>query len=94
MANKKKDRYFIVRNILNILFMLIAGVGVYIYICQDEMKGTVVIIFGMLFKMAESCIRLPLFKPKRARDDEEEEEEDYLDEDENEDIEEKKGTDE
>lgn len=76
MANKKRDRYFIVRNILNILFMLVAGIGVYIYLCQDEMKGTVVIIFGMLFKMAESCLRLPLFAPKKARKLEEDEDDD------------------
>lgn len=87
MANKKRDRYFIVRNILNILFMLVAGIGVYIYLCQDEMKGTVVIIFGMLFKMAESCLRLPLFAPKKARKLEE-------DEDDDDDTDEEKGDDE
>ena len=87
MANKKRDRYFIVRNILNILFMLVAGIGVYIYLCQEEMKGTVVIIFGMLFKMAESCLRLPLFAPKKARKLEE-------DEDDDDDTDEEKGDDE
>lgn len=92
MANKKRDRYFIVRNILNILFMLVAGIGVYIYICQDEMKGTVVIIFGMLFKMAESCLRLPLFAPKKART--QDDDDDVNEDDDDQSAEEKKGDDE
>lgn len=59
---KKRDKYFIIRNILNILFMIVAVVGVLIYIFGDETVGTIVVMFGMLFKVTECSFRMPLLK--------------------------------
>ena len=67
---KKRDKYFIIRNILNILFMIVAIVGVVIYLWKDEMIGTFVVMFGMLFKVMECCFRLPVFKGYRNKDNE------------------------
>ena len=45
------------RNLLNIIFMLGAIVGLVIYFLGHQQTGIIVIFFAMVFKMAESTIR-------------------------------------
>jgi hypothetical protein len=50
-----KDR---IRNWLNIIFMILAAVGVFYYLKVDRMTGTYIILFAMCFKIAESSMRM------------------------------------
>ena len=50
-----KDR---IRNVLNLIFMIVAVVGVVIYLTDDKMKGTIIILIAMCFKMAEVSMRM------------------------------------
>jgi hypothetical protein len=47
-----------IRNILNIIFMIGAVVGVLVLYFHDKTIGTVIILVSMVFKMAECCFRL------------------------------------
>ena len=52
------DKYFTLRNILNIIFMLGAIVGVIFYFTADDNTvGTIIILAAMTFKIAECCFR-------------------------------------
>lgn len=51
------DKYFKIRNILNIIFMLGAIVGMGVFYFYDRTLGTIIIITAMAFKMAECCFR-------------------------------------
>lgn len=55
---ERSDRFFMVRNILNIIFMIGAVVGVLVLYFHDKSMGTVIILVSMVFKMAECCFRL------------------------------------
>ena len=50
-----KDR---IRNVLNLIFMIVAAVGVIIYLTDDKTKGIIVILIAMCFKMAEASMRM------------------------------------
>ncbi len=52
------DQLLGLRNVLNIIFMLLAVIGVCIYVWGDSTLGTYVIIGGMAFKMVECCLRM------------------------------------
>ena len=52
------DQLLGLRNVLNIIFMLLAIIGVCIYVWGDSTIGTYVIIGGMAFKMVECCLRM------------------------------------
>lgn len=54
---KPTDRLLPVRNILNLIFMAGAVVGVVLYFFTNKTVGTVVILSAMVFKMAECCLR-------------------------------------
>ena len=43
-----------IRNVLNLIFMIVAVVGVVIYLTDDKTKGIIVILIAMCFKMAEA----------------------------------------
>ncbi len=47
-----------IRNILNIIFMIMAVVGVIWYLTKDRTTGTYIILFSMCFKIAESSMRM------------------------------------
>ena len=50
-----------IRNILNILFMIGAAVGMYLYLSKNEEKhnlGLYIILFSMVFKITESALRM------------------------------------
>ena len=46
------------RNVLNIIFMILALIGVVVYVWFDSTVGTYIVIGGMAFKMVECCIRM------------------------------------
>ena len=55
---QKRDSVFVIRNILNIIFMAgaLAGVAVYL-LSQDKTTGIYIVLVAMVFKMAECCLR-------------------------------------
>lgn len=55
--NPSADWMLKLRNILNIIFMLGAVVGVIYYISADKYTGTLIILGAMAFKIAESALR-------------------------------------
>ena len=55
--DKSEDKYFTIRNVLNIIFMLGAIAGMAIFYFQDRTIGTIVILTAMAFKIAECCFR-------------------------------------
>ena len=46
------------RNVLNIIFMILALIGVVVYVWFDSTVGTYIVIGGMAFKMVECCLRM------------------------------------
>ena len=52
---KERGKFFLLRQILNIVFMLVAVAVVYVKV--DNRMGAVIIIIGMAFKMAECALR-------------------------------------
>ena len=53
-----RDRFFKIRNILNIIFMLGAVVGVLLYYLSSHAVGTFVLLCAIILKVAECCLRL------------------------------------
>ena len=47
-----------IRNCLNIIFMVLAVIGVIYYLTKDRMVGTYIILIAMCFKIAESSLRV------------------------------------
>jgi hypothetical protein len=47
-----------IRNVLNIIFMIGAVVGVYFYLKVDRIQGIYIILIAMCFKMAEATLRM------------------------------------
>lgn len=54
---KPVDRFFKVRNILNIIFLIGAVIGVAAYYLYDHTVGIIIILASMVFKMVECCLR-------------------------------------
>lgn len=54
---EKKDRFLLLRNILNIIFMVCALVGVIVYLKWDSDKGIIIILASMLVKFVECAFR-------------------------------------
>ena len=53
-----RDQYFKIRNILNIIFMIGAVVGMGFYFFGNRTIGTIIIIIAIVIKLTESSIRL------------------------------------
>lgn len=53
----KEDRYIVLRNILNVIFMLGALAGVAVYINWNRDTGAIVILVSMVFKIVECVFR-------------------------------------
>lgn len=51
------ERLMFLRNLLNIIFMLGALIGMVIYFKVDHQIGTIVILSSMLFKIVECVFR-------------------------------------
>ena len=47
-----------IRNILNIIFMIGAIIGLLMYFYSDKFAGTIIILIAMTIKIAESIIRM------------------------------------
>lgn len=47
-----------IRNLLTIIFMLGAIIGVIYYLTKDRTVGTYIILIAMCFKIAESSLRM------------------------------------
>ncbi len=47
-----------IRNWLNIIFMVMAVIGVAYYLTKDRTTGTYIILLAMCFKIAESSLRM------------------------------------
>lgn len=47
-----------IRNWLNMIFMVMAVVGIIVYLTKDRMTGTYIILIAMCFKIAESSLRM------------------------------------
>ena len=54
---RQPDRYLKLRNMLNLIFMLGAIVGVCVYLWGNSTVGTIIILVAMAFKMAECVFR-------------------------------------
>lgn len=52
-----KDQFLMVRQILNLIFMIGAVVGVIIFLTGNTVTGTIVILALMVFKIAECGFR-------------------------------------
>ena len=55
---KRKDKFLKIRNILNIIFMLLGVIGVAVYFLSSHNYGTILILVGMAFKFVECSLRL------------------------------------
>ena len=52
-----EDKYFKIRNVLNIIFMLGAIVGMGVFYFHNRTMGTIIILTAMASKIAECCFR-------------------------------------
>lgn len=52
-----QDKFLKIRNVLNIIFMAGAIVGILLYFYTDRTGGTITILAAMVFKMIESILR-------------------------------------
>ena len=58
-AQRPRDRYFKIRNILNILFMLGAVIGLIIwYISSSKTEGLIIILAAVVLKIIEVALRM------------------------------------
>ena len=55
--DKEPDRFLGIRNILNIIFMLGAVIGLIFYFFIHQTIGTIVILTAMAFKVVECILR-------------------------------------
>jgi fatty acid desaturase len=58
-AQRPRDRYFKIRNILNILFMLGAVIGLIVwYISSSKTAGLIIILVAVVLKIIEVALRM------------------------------------
>ena len=55
--NKEQDQFLPIRNILNIIFIIGAIIGVSVYFLSDTTVGTFIVLGSMVFKIAETILR-------------------------------------
>lgn len=55
--DRPADRFFKLRNWLNIIFMVGAIIGVAVYLLSDHTTGTIIVLAAMVFKIVESGLR-------------------------------------
>mgnify|MGYP006916271633 CR=1 FL=1 len=56
--DEKKKKHSHLRNVLNIIFMVVAIIGLCIYFLWNKDIGTYTILIAIGFKFVECCIRL------------------------------------
>ncbi|MCR4773204.1 MAG: hypothetical protein K5854_02450 [Prevotella sp.] len=52
------NRFLVIRNVLNLVFIVLAVIGVAVYLLQSETVGTVILIFAIILKFAETILRI------------------------------------
>jgi len=55
---KGRGKFFVLRNILNIIFIIGAAVGMLVYFFKNDEVGMIIVLGAMAFKMCECVIRL------------------------------------
>ncbi len=55
--NKDADQFLMIRQVLNLIFMIGAIIGVIIFLTGNTQVGTIVILASMVFKIAECAFR-------------------------------------
>lgn len=58
MSYANKGRFFKIRNILNIVFILLAIVGMIVYFYSDHFIGGAILIASIIIKFSESVLRI------------------------------------
>lgn len=53
-----KGVLFILRQVFNVLFMVVGVIGAYLYFKGNDAMGIVVFVIAMAFKMAECALRI------------------------------------
>lgn len=56
--NRNDDRFFRIRNVLNLIFMISAIVGMAVYFLIDDQVGTIIVLAAIVLKLIESCLRI------------------------------------
>jgi len=52
-----RDKFFMIRNIMNLIFILGAIAGIVVYLCFGKETGTYIILISMAFKFFECIFR-------------------------------------
>lgn len=55
---QERGKFFLLRNILNIVFIIGAIVGMIVYFFKSDEVGIIIVLGAMAFKMCECVIRL------------------------------------
>lgn len=55
---RERGRFFVLRNILNIIFIIGAIIGMLVYFFKNADAGIIIVLGAMAFKMCECVIRL------------------------------------
>lgn len=58
MSYAEKGRFFAIRNILNIIFIILAIVGMALFFYTSREIGGIVLIIAVFIKMVESVLRI------------------------------------
>lgn len=56
--NQREDRFAMLRQVLNLLFMVGAVAGLTVYFTKSTQVGTYIILFSMVLKIVECVLRL------------------------------------
>ena len=57
-APTERGKFFLLRNLLNTVFIIGAALGMIVYFFKNEEVGMVIVLGAMAFKMCECVIRL------------------------------------
>lgn len=57
-GQEQKNNHLRLRNVLNIIFMLLAIVGVVVYCWSDHTRGAIILLVAVVFKIVESALRI------------------------------------
>lgn len=55
---EQKDNHLRLRNVLNIIFMLLAIIGAAVYYWSDHTTGAIILLVAVVFKIVESALRI------------------------------------
>lgn len=58
MSYANKGRFFVIRNILNIIFMILAVIGMIMYFYGSQTLGGILLITAVIIKISECVLRI------------------------------------